>query len=93
MQSGGRIIVEDLSRARFHVREYRGTRIFKRLRVLVLVETGQRVKQRTVDTFVIAATGEPLVLVDGSSNVLPVSNDRVLRPEPFDGAPVEFPAR
>jgi hypothetical protein len=65
MEYAGRITVQDASRARFALHEYRGRKLFKRLRVLVIAETGERVRQRTLNSFVVAATGEPLVLVNG----------------------------
>ena len=64
MEFAGKITVEDASRARFAVHEYRGKKLFRRLRVLVVVETGARVTQRSLNKFVVAGTGEPLVLVN-----------------------------
>jgi hypothetical protein len=59
-----RITVEDVSRARFEVCEFRGKRLFKHFRVLALLETGERVKQRDLATFVVVETGEVFVALN-----------------------------
>jgi hypothetical protein len=60
--SGG-ILVEDATGARFHVHEYRGRRTFLRARRYML-DTGEPVRRADRQTFVIAATGERLTVVE-----------------------------
>jgi hypothetical protein len=60
--SGG-ILVEDGTGARFHVHEYEGRRTFLRARRYML-DTGEPVRRADRTTFVIAATGERLTVVD-----------------------------
>jgi hypothetical protein len=57
-------VVEDSSGARFHLYEYRGRRFLRSVRKFVL-DTGDPVRRVDFDHYLIAASGEPLIRVDG----------------------------
>lgn len=63
MEYVGRILVEDASGCRFDIHQYRKRRLLFRVTKFAL-DTGEEVQRLDANTFVIASTREPLILVD-----------------------------